>query len=328
MTTITEVSRTLNVSTRMLRYYEQQGLITSARRPDYAYRVYDAENISRLRIILLLRRLRVPLRAISAILTDCDAGEAVAILQERVQEVEGEMRSLAAIRDALMMFVQRISGAADAAQRLAAMDDDGLIKTVQALGLSKTTLKEKTIMSEMNHAEQEQWKQLNVRLIRLPEMPVAAFRYVGPDPEEHAQAMLAEFIRGSRLYDVKPDSRVFGFNSPNPMPGMEHYGYEYWVTIPEDMPVPAPGVKKTMSGGLYAAHCMEFPNFQEWGWLAQWADNSPDWQPVGGGPENMFGSLEEHLNWVYAVAHDCLDEGTTRKLDLLLRVRKREKEEE
>ena len=41
MHTITEVSRTLDVSTRMLRYYEQQGLITSRRREDYAYRVYD-----------------------------------------------------------------------------------------------------------------------------------------------------------------------------------------------------------------------------------------------------------------------------------------------
>ena len=127
MTTITEVSRALNVSTRMLRYYEQQGLITSARKPDYAYRVYDAENVNRLRIILVLRKLRVPLKAIAAILTDCDAGEAVAILQTRVQEVEGEMRSLTAIRDALTMFVQRISGAANMAERVALLGDEGLL---------------------------------------------------------------------------------------------------------------------------------------------------------------------------------------------------------
>ena len=36
MLTITEVSRSHQVSTRMLRYYEQQGLIASQRRPDYA----------------------------------------------------------------------------------------------------------------------------------------------------------------------------------------------------------------------------------------------------------------------------------------------------
>ena len=39
-------------------------------------------NIARLRLILVLRKLRVPLKAIAEILTDCDAGQAMAILQE------------------------------------------------------------------------------------------------------------------------------------------------------------------------------------------------------------------------------------------------------
>jgi len=323
MTTITEVSRMLNVSTRMLRYYEQQGLIRSARRADYAYRVYDEENISRLRIILVLRRLRVPLKAIAAILTDCNAAQAVSVLQARVQEVEGEIRSLEAIRDVLRLFVQRIGGAADIQRRLTLLGDEGLLAAVQSLGLSNPTLKEKVIMSEINHAEQEQWKQLNVRLVQLPAMTVAAFHYIGTEPEDHAQAMAAAFIRESRLWDVKPDSRMFGFNHPNPTPEQPVYGYEYWITIPEDMEVPAPGVKKTMPGGLYAAHCMEFPNFHEWQWLNDWAENNPEWQGRFEGPEIMFGLLEEHLNWVWAAAHDAMDAGITRKLDLLLPIRRR-----
>ncbi|MBR3765124.1 MAG: effector binding domain-containing protein, partial [Clostridia bacterium] len=127
----------------------------------------------------------------------------------------------------------------------------------------------------------------------------------------------------SGLYAVKPDSRVFGFNHPNPTREQPIYGYEYWVTIPEDMEVPAPGVKKRMDGGLYAAHCMEFPNFHEWQWLNDWAENNGEWEGCFQGPEVMFGLLEEHLNWVYAIAHDCMDNGTTRKLDLLLPIRKK-----
>ena len=50
MLTITEVTRTHAVSTRMLRYYEQQGLLRSQRREGYAYRVYDEKNIARLRL--------------------------------------------------------------------------------------------------------------------------------------------------------------------------------------------------------------------------------------------------------------------------------------
>ena len=58
---VEEVSRALEVSARMLRYYEKQGLNQSSRRENYAYRVYDEANISRLRLILVLRHLRVPL---------------------------------------------------------------------------------------------------------------------------------------------------------------------------------------------------------------------------------------------------------------------------
>ena len=325
MLTITEVSRALNISTRMLRYYEQQGLIASARRPDYAYRVYDAENVNCLRVILVLRRLRVPLAAIRAILTDCDAGEAVALLQTRVQEVEGEIRSLAAIRDALTLFVQRISGAADMASRVALLGDEALLKAVQAMALTNSTLKEKVIMSEIHQAEQEQWRKLNVRFILLPPMTVAAFHYVGPDPEEHVGDMASRFVQESRLYEVKPDSRMFGFNHPNPSPDRPHYGYENWVTIPEDFDVPAPGVKKHFPGGLYAAHAIDFGNFHEWQWLAQWVDNSPDWEgncsPEG--PENMFGGLEEHLNWVYAAHQGWPENGIPGKIDLLHPIRRR-----
>ncbi|NLV37000.1 MAG: MerR family DNA-binding transcriptional regulator, partial [Clostridiaceae bacterium] len=39
--TISQVSRDYGISTRMLRYYEQAGLILSLRKDDYAYRVYD-----------------------------------------------------------------------------------------------------------------------------------------------------------------------------------------------------------------------------------------------------------------------------------------------
>ena len=325
MTTITEVSRALNVSTRMLRYYEQQGLIVSARRPDYAYRVYDVENVNRLRIILVLRRLRVPLKDIAAILTNCDAGEAVAVLQARVREVEGEMRSLAAIRDVLAMFIQRISGAQDMAQRLALLGDEGVMAAVRALQLPNPTLKEKIIMSEINQAEQEQWRKLNVRFLQLPPMTVAAFHYVGPDPEDHVGDMASRFVQESHLYEAKPDSRMFGFNHPNPSPDRPHYGYEVWLTIPEDFDVPAPGEKKRFPGGLYAAHAIDFGSFHEWGWLAQWVDNSPDWEGNGSpeGPENMFGGLEEHLNWVYAAHQGWPEDGVPGKIDLLHPIRRR-----
>ena len=54
----------------MLRYYEKLGLIESRHCDDYSYRIYDMDTIGRIRIILLLRKLRIPLKDIKVILTD------------------------------------------------------------------------------------------------------------------------------------------------------------------------------------------------------------------------------------------------------------------
>lgn len=53
MQTISTVSKNLGTSSRMLRYYEQIGLIESQRVEDYAYRVYDEQAIRRLRQIII-----------------------------------------------------------------------------------------------------------------------------------------------------------------------------------------------------------------------------------------------------------------------------------
>ena len=320
MLTITEVTRTHAVSTRMLRYYEQQGLLCSQHREGYAYRVYDEENIARLRLILVLRKLRVPLKAIASILSANDAEEAVSVLQTRIAEIDQEQLSLSAIRDTLAAFVERI-GAGTAVQHLHLLGDEALLSAVNALQLSSTTLKEKTLMNNLQTADDARWKSLNVRYVMLPETTVAAFHYLGPDPEDHVGKLAETFVKESGLFTHKPDARMFGFNAPNPSPDQEHYGYEIWCTIPEDMDVPAPGMKKIMPGGLYAAHTIDFPNFHEWQWLLEWVENNSAYEPHHTGtPENMFGGLEEHLNWIMCTATGA---ALPVRIDLLLPIQPR-----
>ena len=64
LTTISEISRKMNISTRTMRYYEQIGLIESVKKEDYAYRTYDEETITlqrrlTLRLFILWRLLRM-----------------------------------------------------------------------------------------------------------------------------------------------------------------------------------------------------------------------------------------------------------------------------
>jgi hypothetical protein len=88
---------------------------------------------------------------------------------------------------------------------------------------------------------------------------------------------------------------MFGFNNPSPT-GNETYGYEFWVTIPDDLDVPAPLQKKHFEGGLYAAHCIKIGDFDEWKLLGQWLMNNSEYEHDAREPFGMGGCLDEHLN--------------------------------
>ena len=151
-------------------------------------------------------------------------------------------------------------------------------------------------MEESNKSNEVLDKFKQVRVLRLPPMTVASSQYFGKDPEEHACEMLSDFVRKSGLADLKPDLRIFGFNNPCEPDENGIYGYEYWVTVPDDLEVPPPLTKKHFSGGLYGAHAIQMGNFQEWRLLVDWAKENDDYDHDIREPLGMAGSLEEHLN--------------------------------
>lgn len=172
---ITEVSKNFNISTRTLRYYEQIGLLKSTKKDDYAYRVYDENAILRLQQIIVLRKLRIPLKQIMTVL-------------ESENTIE-------------------------------------IIKT----------------------------------------------------------------------FKIKPDTRLYGFNNPNPV-STGHHGYEVWATIPDTLKVPSPLMVKSFSGGLYAAHTSKPINFDEWKFFYDWLRTNDEFEYDRRKPFGMDGCLEEHFN--------------------------------
>lgn len=327
--TISQVTQSLDVTPRMLRYYEKMGLITPFHKDDYAYRCYDEETIKRLQLIIVMRKLRIPLKKIAVILQDSGQMKTLEILRESVEELDGEIKSLETVRSALNMFISHLDEATQAKARVYLLGNNVLMKAVDALSLPKTTLKEKTTtLSDLDQANENLDKHLNVRIVMLPPFTVASNHVVGKDPEENVCDLVNKFIHDSRLYEVKPDSRYFGFNHPNP--GVLEdgiHGYEVWVTIPDDMDVPAPMTKKKFKGGLYAAMTIKFPEFQLWCELNRWAWESAEYEADYSelGAENMNGCLEEHLNWVYSSHMGWPENGIDGQLDLLLPIKRREK---
>jgi DNA-binding transcriptional MerR regulator len=299
-TNITQATKKLGLSTRTLRYYEQIGLIKSEREDDYAYRVYSEETLTRIRQIVVLRKLRIPLKNIAEILTNADAAKALDIFMKSISEIDTEITALSTIRDILRRLSEKLSESVYLGKKLDFFSDD-IIGIADTLTAPKPKIKEETAMSELNQANENLSKLKDVRIVHLPPSTVASFHYIGENPEETVGDEVAKVIKEINLYNIKPDARMFGFNHPNPSKDKEYHGYEVWVTIPDELDIPKPLVKKQFKGGLYAVHMITIPNFHEWGDLDAWVLGSEkytfDLAPEG--DEVMCGCVEEHLNWVY-----------------------------
>ena len=336
LATVTQVSRALGLSTRMLRYYEKLGLVQSRREEGYAYRLYDQEALARLRQIVLLRKLRLPLRDIQQILEDPSAQAAIRVFQRNIAGLDAEREALDTIRIILSELLAGLKEHHWLPAQKVLLDDQQLAGLTGLAGLAvepplsspPNQQKERKTMDDLNRAEQNEGKLKNVRIVHLPAATVAAAHFIGPDPEDHAGRMIADFARENRLWEKESDLRQYGFNHPNPPPEGGKYGYEFWVTIPEDMEVPAPLEKKSFPGGTYAAHCIQMGNFHEWQWLFGWAYENEVWEIAGSGtPEDMYGCLEEHLNFHDHIQEAAEGEPQISQLDLLIPVKKKAKTE-
>ncbi len=204
--TISQVSKDYGISPRMLRYYEQVGLIQSLRREGYAYRVYDENAMSRLRQIVVLRKLRVPVKQIISILNNYDAAEAVEIFRRNISDIDSEITALSTVRSLLIRFVEEIHEKAAVDLRL--LDDEMIFSVISSLSFSDNLIKEtkNVSMEDLNKANEELMKMddKDVRIIYLPPMTVAAAYASGEGCLDKASSLLNKFIKESRLLSLNP----------------------------------------------------------------------------------------------------------------------------
>lgn len=319
--TVSEVSKNFSISTRMLRYYEEVGLIESCRKENYAYRVYDDNAVKRLQNIIVLRKLRIPVKQIAIILDDYEQVQALSILRENIMELEEEITALSTIREILSVFVLHLDESVQMKVHLDLLENSELIDVVNALSLSKSNLREEHSMSDLNKAHESIQKLTDkeVRVIYIPPSKVAAIHCVSDLPEADCIGHLKKFITENQLDKIKPDFRVFGFNNDT----QNAHGYEHWVTIPKDMEVKEPFVEKCICGGLYCAHMIPMGAFEEWKWLYEWVASSKEYDFDWRAPEHMMGGmLEEHLNYINIYQNSMEQLDKTMQLDLLIPIKK------
>lgn len=109
-----QVAKDLGIGVQTLHYYEREGLITSPRRAENGYRVYDPALVDRVRFIRKAQSLGLTLEDVKEImdLADrgaCPCGHVHAALTSRLKEVDERLKELRSFRSDLSSLVRRAS---------------------------------------------------------------------------------------------------------------------------------------------------------------------------------------------------------------------------
>lgn len=117
---IGEVARRTGVAPRLVRYYEQQGLLTAARAAN-GYRTYSDDDVDRVQRVASMVRAGMPTRLIKVVL-DMETAEAQAqptcprtvaeLLAGELTDIEDRIACLSRSRDTIRTFLERTEHAA------------------------------------------------------------------------------------------------------------------------------------------------------------------------------------------------------------------------
>ena len=106
---ITDLTRQLGLSSRTLRYYEQEGLIKSTRLPSESYRYYDESAVQRLQQIMILRKMQIPVREIFRIYENPEIATLVKVFADKIAEIDREVTALSELKEIINTFLREMT---------------------------------------------------------------------------------------------------------------------------------------------------------------------------------------------------------------------------
>jgi DNA-binding transcriptional MerR regulator/DNA gyrase inhibitor GyrI len=257
---IGEMAKIFNVSTRTVRYYEKMGLLKIFRDPDSKYRLYDEEAADRLKQILMLRELGLSLNEIKVILENKDIAEITEIFSINLLKIQEEIKRHLVLEDVMQKLLSMIDddrNFTDVMDNLDRLSSDGLENFEEEYKMEKLT-------------------NSNVRIIKMKPTKVAACRVASESPELDSLNVLMEWAKREGIMDLTT-TRVFGFDIAHPKEELPVYGYETWLTVPDDCKIPESMMGKYLQGGLYAVTNTTYGNFdvqKRWKMLSEWFQES------------------------------------------------------
>ncbi|MBZ4643041.1 MAG: transcriptional regulator, MerR family [Deferribacteraceae bacterium] len=113
---IGEVATMLGVTTRTIRYYEEIGLMSHPKRLDGGIRVYDKDDIKRLKFILKLKELGISLKEMQELADiykihqtpDNIMPKLVEILDSHISKIDAKIARLASLRNDILEYKSKV----------------------------------------------------------------------------------------------------------------------------------------------------------------------------------------------------------------------------
>ncbi|WP_346931202.1 MerR family transcriptional regulator [Clostridium sp.] len=242
---IHQVSEQLGVTSRTLRHWEDKGLFYSKRDPQSGWRMYNNEALQRIRLVILLRELDIPLKLVKVILDSVDTQIASKVIMDQISKLNEENIVIVKRKNLLSKYLSILNSMeppSDASEYLVHMEE-------------KLALQ---IISKNNMIEQ--WEDIimtnnaitsgALRIVSLPDMRVAVCNVISTSPEDEA---LKKVLDWAELENLMGTARIFGFNTTAYSPGCTEYGWAACVTVPEQVVLPEYLEEKRLPGGLYAS---------------------------------------------------------------------------
>ncbi|MFC3032332.1 Cu(I)-responsive transcriptional regulator [Pseudoalteromonas fenneropenaei] len=113
--TIGDAAKASGLSAKMIRHYEQSGLVRKSPRTDSGYRLYNSEQISQLRFIRQARKLGFSLQDIQSLLAlwqdpQRESRAVKQLAQQHLTEIEAKISELQHMQQVLTSLAQSCSG--------------------------------------------------------------------------------------------------------------------------------------------------------------------------------------------------------------------------
>lgn len=121
MMNINEAKEITGLAKKMIRFYEEAGLLSVKRDEKTGYREYDEESINTLKQIKLYRNIGVPIQEILAVMKG--KSTVPEVLVKQLQELDGQIKSLQAKRELLASVIGSNKLAQNSAELIFDMED-------------------------------------------------------------------------------------------------------------------------------------------------------------------------------------------------------------